>query len=1123
MKKFWDKGKKKKLEILMGKNEPTQEQKEVLKNKNKKLIVSASAGSGKTFVVIEYLINLICNKKIPISRLLVLTFTKAAANEMKTRLYNEILQQRADNFLLEQIDEISISDITTIDAFCEKLIKRNINKTDIDEEFVVLDEKMCDKLKQMAFARAFDEMNSDESEDLDKLFFSFKKDKDKIFSMLRSMQSFFGSSKENETLVDDFIKNADSLKIKANSFITDYIYSIFSEAKNKIQYLYDLPIKYEEYRQNLLGFCSIKDDDFLALMKKINEYEFMKMANWKIDNKEDRKTLSSARQKLKNVNEIAGNYQDISPEIVKKLTDDNLSEIILTLYKKYSCEYKALKKSKNGLDFADLELYCKELLEDKETMESLQDKYDYIFIDEYQDTNRLQESIIKPISQKGHFIAVGDPKQGIYGFRNASMEIMQDDIKDFKERKDGDALFLKGNFRTDKHILDFVNKIFAKVMTEKSVGIDYENTSMLEGLKKFEKAKMPSVRIDIIEKEKDETQKEIKEIYSVKEDEVSVDEKYKKEVETIASRIEECLRKQIYDAKREKYRNVEPRDIALLFRGSKGLMPDVVKFLQAKGFDIVADVEQELLDDKEIKTILSILKLSINTEDDISILSAMNSWFGKFSLDDIIQLRIDNKDKFFSQIVSESQETRLANFREKIEKFYFNSQVVGISKALNMLFVENNFELYLSSQTDYSLRQAHIDELFRLIKASGNDFNIEGVIEQLEKVENKGKINEQASNAIYIGTIHSSKGLEYPIVMVCEAGASFKMPYRNPYFLTREIGLGTCLYDFQKNLRTYSPQFLAGKIFKQRKEFVDEIMIFYVALTRAQNHLFIIGQAGQDSIVETDDVFDCKTYLDILFYALGTSFKEQFFQQRNVVSGSWEFSIIGQTKSIPYLGNKNQLKNSQLLSENIEKYIDYKYDDKVSCTFAYKNSVTGLLRIDEENIIKTEENYFSNEGKETSINRGNAYHEALKIIDFSKINSLHDLQRENLKEKLPKGYFELIDLELLLKNILIVKSVIGKLQPIKERQFIMQSTLKEIGVANSDNKVIIQGVIDLLTKGEKTILIDYKFTNNTDEKMIIKKYQKQIELYTLAIEKGFGKNVDERYLLSLKEGKLIKV
>ena len=132
------------------KNKPTEEQRKILENDRKKLIVSASAGSGKTFVVIEYLIDLICNKKIPVSRLLVLTFTKAAAGEMKTRLFKAILEEKATPFLLEQLDDISISDISTIDAFCEKIIKRHIDKLDIDNNFMVLDEKEAQKLKFIA-------------------------------------------------------------------------------------------------------------------------------------------------------------------------------------------------------------------------------------------------------------------------------------------------------------------------------------------------------------------------------------------------------------------------------------------------------------------------------------------------------------------------------------------------------------------------------------------------------------------------------------------------------------------------------------------------------------------------------------------------------------------------------------------------------------------------------------------------------------------------------------------------------------------------------------------------------------------------------------------------------------
>ena len=186
------------------KNEPTQEQKKILENKKKKLIVSASAGSGKTFVVIEYLINLICTQKIPLSKFLVLTFTKAAANEMKTRLYNAILEQRPTPFLLEQIDEIAQSDISTIDAFCEKLIKRNINKLDIDENFLILDEHGAEALKLVAFDRAFEIFYEKERGLFDLVYFAFKKNKEMIWKCVSDMRDFFDSCFEGDNLADEF-------------------------------------------------------------------------------------------------------------------------------------------------------------------------------------------------------------------------------------------------------------------------------------------------------------------------------------------------------------------------------------------------------------------------------------------------------------------------------------------------------------------------------------------------------------------------------------------------------------------------------------------------------------------------------------------------------------------------------------------------------------------------------------------------------------------------------------------------------------------------------------------------------------------------------------------------------
>ena len=213
------------------------------------------------------------------------------------------------------------------------------------------------------------------------------------------------------------------------------------------------------------------------------------------------------------------------------------------MQKLFACEYKKLKENKGGLDFADLEKEVKKLLSNADVLEELQKSYDFIIIDEYQDTNTLQESIIKLIAEKGYFVAVGDLKQGIYGFRNASMEIMQKDINDFGVGEDSQALYLNGNFRSDQRVLSFVNDVFDKIMTEDSVGIDYKNTSTLVGKVDFKKSSLPSVAVDIaIANEEESTPSGV---YSVKEDSISSSYKYKNEVTLIASRVEKILKRTI--------------------------------------------------------------------------------------------------------------------------------------------------------------------------------------------------------------------------------------------------------------------------------------------------------------------------------------------------------------------------------------------------------------------------------------------------------------------------------------------------------------------------------------------------------------------------------------------------
>lgn len=1102
----------------------TDEQKEVLNSDVKDLVVSASAGSGKTFVVIEKLIGLICDKKIPVERLLVLTFTKAASNEMRNRLYNAILEKPSSKFLIEQIDSLPLSDISTIDSFCEKIIKRNINKLDIDENFIILDEKSAKNLKKLSFDRTYQYFSNSEEEKFEEIYFAFKRNKSMIEDCMNALQEYLSSVTNKEELLNNFENNISQYNGLAEEFLINKIKEYLNLAKQKLLFVNEnnLSEKVLNIYLQLKSFTKVDTTkNIFEISKQINS--LLPFLSFKVKMEEDdKKYLTLARDYIKDACKITENYPSVSSDISDKANDGLLIKALISFYRHFEEEYKTLKSKRDGLDFADIEYYAKKLLEDDEVKQALQDKYDYIFIDEYQDTNRLQQSILRPIADGGHFVAVGDLKQGIYGFRNARMEIMQEDIENFKLKENGQALFLKGNFRTDNNVLEFVNIVFEKIMTIESVGIDYVETSKLTGLKHYEEGKMSAVAVDVIcktEKEKKKKEEKPQLIYSVKDDVITGDDSFKNEILAIQNRIEQALMSEIYDAKLEKYRKVNYSDITLLFRSRSSLMEEAYKFLSKKGFPINADIKETLLDDSEIGVIYSLLKLTLNEHDDIPLVSVMSSYFGGFSLDRLADLRLNSDRKIpFYQIIENSQEQDLIDFKQKIKDLRFEIQILGITQALNRFFNQHNYINYLYSISQGNQKISYLNSLFKLIRSSNLDNSVSGVIAQLEGINENNSAG--GGNAITMTTIHATKGLEYPIVILCGAGESLTKSFPKSYSISEKFGFASYLNDFENLIRIPAPSFLAGKIEKSQREFIDEIMIFYVAMTRARNHLFIIGSCNPTKL--TFDLIDKQnSYLKMIFFAFGENTTSQIFSQGTLLKGKWEFNVFDEIEDRPFKKENLKIVNDKF-AEEINKFNNFKYKYQDICKFSYKNSVTGSLKLnDEEEILphKTEEN----ENAKVAIDSGNAYHEALKILDFDSIESLADLEHnsEFLKENLTDGYFELLDFNLLLKNILLIKSITKNLKLFKEKEFIMQSSLSEIGLEGEDN-IIVQGIVDLFAVGEEVILIDYKFSSLSDDALKTC-YGKQIELYSLALEKAFNKKIEKRFLLSLKNSNLIKL
>ena len=1086
----------------------TEEQQRVLDFDKQRLIISASAGSGKTFVLIKFIANLILSKKVPLKRFLVLTFTKAAANEMKQRLQNAFLAEKPSAFLAQQIDEIASSDISTIDAFCEKVIKQNLSKTKLDENFSVVDERQSQLLMQKAFDRTVEQFSSTKAEEFSQIFFAFKKIKDNIFLCVKYLLNYFDSQDDEEYFIDYMLNNSEELFAQACQSLNMGLKNKFISLSNQLfafNSQEESLVKYFEALENVLRMPLA--EDYIENCMRLSAVTLPKMPG-RVKDTFAKALLKPVSDSLKK--ELASIAKfDFSPISLKKQKLNTLGNAILKFYQLFKQNYIKIKQNQDVIDFADAEKITKKLLEDEQVLTSLQESYDYIFIDEYQDTNSLQESIIKPIAQKGMFVAVGDIKQGIYGFRNANMDIMLQDIADFSADENSQALYLKSNFRSDKKILQFVNFIFEKVMTKDSAGIDYKETSMFKGEKEFKFDGVDSVQVIVCQEEKDSQDYQGQEIYDIKTDSLTTKSSGKVEASEIVKTILDFLTRKIYNPQTDSFESVKPQDIAVLFRNRNETMQECYRLLTQKGISAITDSKDVLFENNAVKVLCFLIKLAISTKDDIALATVMHSPFGNFSFDQLVAISLLGEGKFYEKVEKLiKNDEKIAKFYQFLNNFAFNCQLYGVIKTLKQTISDCYFfEKY--SQNLLEDRQK-VEQFFAFISAIDGDYNLQAIIDGFEKLSVKTPQISQAENSVLLTTIHATKGLEYPIVILAGAGEGICKVDTNSYAISRRFGFGTNVYDEITLTKSPTPVLKAIREEEKRKNFVDELMIFYVALTRAKNHLVLCGTQNDISVTSSPE--ECATYFDFLFYAMGAGGVERLLLDGKVKAENFTVKLTSDLPEDEKIEEKT--KTIMFDKEKVEKLLEKNSQQRLE-KVALKTNVTALSSEEEQEFVL---NGRSGLSREESLLQGDAVHLALEKLDFDKIFDLESLEQEVQQHPELFEVLSFIDRELLLKNIMLIKSVAKEGQVFKEKQFVMS-----LPVDNFNEKQIVQGAIDFCCVNEgQVVLIDYKYTSQKDDNILKRRYKTQLDLYKQALEKAFPNKKIKKYLLSLKFAKLIE-
>ncbi|MEG1500066.1 MAG: 3'-5' exonuclease, partial [Clostridia bacterium] len=583
------------------------------------------------------------------------------------------------------------------------------------------------------------------------------------------------------------------------------------------------------------GKLCFKDEQFLELKEKVvKERDAFK------------KAVSSLEEKL--------NFGNI--EIIDQLMQESreIIDYLINLYEICDKKYKLNKKNKRMLDFSDLEKLTIKLLESENVAAEIKNKYKYIFIDEYQDSNSVQEKIISKIAKENNRFIVGDVKQSIYGFRRSDPKIFLDIMDRYSQGGNSESHLLNANFRSDARILNFINDVFSVIMTKDVGGVDYAKNSLLNGLAGFpENDKAAVVDISVVAPEDGEKKCVAGGLYqmsqSAKQDLSLL--KMQKEARIVAEKILETKLVPIYDKNIEDKRGVRFSDITILVRQRTGI-DEFVKELGNCKIPTSYFSNANLMDEKEIRILANLMQVAINPLQDIALVSAIHSFFGRISNKELCEIKIAfPKEKFFYNSINLYKNQINDDISAKLIRFFeFLEQVKKIMlaesayRAINFAINKSEFKEYLGRKKNGASKVQNVEKFLKILE-NKQDLKIFELLDFLgdENVFiNASNFSNGEIDCVNIMTIHASKGLEFPIVFLVNAGQDLlKVPDREKIKINGELGCAIKSFDIIKNEEMISLQNFAIEECNKTEELSERIRLLYVALTRAKNRLFIVG------------------------------------------------------------------------------------------------------------------------------------------------------------------------------------------------------------------------------------------------------------------------------------------
>ena len=1168
----------------MGEVKWTNEQKQAIEEKGSNILVAAAAGSGKTAVLVERIINRILNDKIDIDKLLVVTFTNAAASEMRERIldaiYKKIEEDPSNIELQRQITLLNKASICTIHSFCLDVIRNNFYEINISPNFRIGDTAEIELLKQETLDDLFEKKYFEEDEDFLKLvdtYTGYRGDeplKELVMEIYKFIQSSPFPRKWLEEKVEEFnIKDLslDFAKTKWGKLILEEYEKNIEETilglKNVKQDLDSNP-ELEKFSQVIrldlenLELLKANLDSWDKVYELSQRFSFIK---WPVDRKIQSSIKDEAKEKRDKINKKFKGIKDKIFIYTSKEAIQDLQEVyeILKLLKKVVLEfeetYGKVKLERNVIDFNDIEhLALKILLKEEdgkyvptEVAKKYKDKFEEIAIDEYQDSNMVQEYILTSISKGNNIFMVGDVKQSIYKFRQAMPELFLGKYEKYKLKKDkteNDDLKIQlfKNFRSRENILSTSNLVFQEIMSKKLGDVEYNEDEYLNlgaNYPDIENVDFAGkTEIDVINLNKNQIEEETEDTENNERIEDSI-----LEAKYVAKKIQELINSNYYVFdKKQGYRKITYKDIVVLLRSTATLAPIYEKEIADLGMPVFSDTSSEYLNSVEIQTIISVLKIIDNPMQDIPLVTVMRSMIGGFTDNDLIEIRLADKNcNFYESIlkaqvqVSEELRIKINNFLEKIENWREANEYLNLDELIWKIYLDTGYYNFVGLMQNGKLRQANLKMLFERAKQYESAsfkglFNFINFIDKLKLSSGdlgSAKIIGENEDVIRIMSIHKSKGLEFPVVFLSSTGKKFNMQDLNKkVLLHQDIGLGPTYTNYEKKIEYPTLAKEAIKIVTKREVLAEEMRVLYVALTRAKEKLVITGieKDVNDSIDSKQK--ELEIYKDNIENKMNPNLVGKYKSYidwielvylKNKDKDIMKFNIINK-KDILKENTEEKEENKDIIKEIQNKAVSKENINKIKQELEWKYKFEESVELPSElsvSKIKELKNNVQLQNQEVSFAKPNFLIEKTELTGAQKGTIMHlCLQKLNHKEeydleKLKRMVKSLVEKEIILpkeaesvnynKILEFFKSDIWKeMKEAKlveqEKAFYFNIKANEIYDVKSEEDILVQGIIDLyyINKDDELVLVDYKtdYVENNDEKSLKEKYDIQLKI-----------------------------